>query len=172
MTRPSRIFLIGARGSGKTTVGRLLAERLSYGWCDVDVLLEERAGKTIRQIFEQEGEAGFREREAALLQEIAGWTDHVVATGGGIVLRPANRALLKRGTVIWLTAPAELLWQRMQGDASTAERRPNLGPGGLVEMKQVVSQRAPLYERCADGKFDTEGRTPAEVAEAILARLG
>src|SRR6516162_5971118 len=104
----SLLFLIGPRGSGKTTVARLLAQRIGWAWCDADELLEERAGKTIRQIFADEGEAAFRERESALLQEIALRQDHVIATGGGIVLSPANRELLRRGAVVWLTAAPQI----------------------------------------------------------------
>src|SRR5262249_22263441 len=84
---PSSIFLVGPRGSGKTTVARLLAEALGWAWLDADALLEERAGKSIRAVFEAEGEGGFRERESALLAELCGRQRHVVATGGGVVLR-------------------------------------------------------------------------------------
>jgi shikimate kinase len=163
------LFLIGARGTGKTTVGRLVAERLGWRFCDADVLLEERAGKTIRAIFETEGEAAFRDRESALLAEIAGRQDHVVATGGGVVLRAENRLCLARGDVVWLRAEPVVLWQRLQQDASTAERRPDLAQGGLAEIEEVLRIRAPLYERCADLAVDADTRTPDEVSSLILA---
>src|SRR5262245_59645952 len=125
------VFLVGPRGSGKTTVARLLAEALGWGWLDADALLEERAGRSVRAVFEDEGEAGFREREATLLAELCARRRHVVATGGGVVLRQANVALLRSsGTVVWLRADADTLWRRMQGDASTPERRPALAEGG------------------------------------------
>lgn len=165
----SPLFLIGARGTGKTTTARLVADRIAWNWCDADALLEERAGKTIRQIFAEEGEASFRDRESALLQEVAAFQDSVVATGGGVVLRAENRALLGRGVVVWLSAPADVLWRRLQHDATTLERRPNLGEGGLAEVAEVVRARTPLYEACADWRIETDGLTPEEVAERIVA---
>jgi shikimate kinase len=165
------LFLIGPRGSGKTTVARLLAERLGWSWCDTDTLLEGRAGKTIRQVFEQEGEAGFRDRESAILQEIATWCDHVIATGGGVVLRPDNRVLLRRGLVVWLRAAPEVLWQRMQTDATSLERRPNLNQGGLAEVEAVLHARASLYDACADYQIDTDLRSPEEIANQIIAEI-
>jgi shikimate kinase len=161
------LFLIGARGSGKTTVARLLAERLGRRFCDADALLEERAGATIRQIFADEGEAGFRDRESAVLNELAAGQDFVVATGGGVVLRPENRELLRQGAVVWLRARPEVLWHRLAGDSGTAEHRPNLAGGGLVEVEEVVHAREPLYTACADTVVDTDGRSPEECAEAI-----
>src|SRR5262245_15865615 len=89
------IFLIGYRAPGKTTVARLLAGRLGWDWVDADQLLEERHARTIRQIFAEEGEPGFREKEAALVEELCGRRRHVVAMGGGVVLRPENRARLR-----------------------------------------------------------------------------
>src|SRR4051812_32333065 len=104
------LFLVGPRGGGKSTVARLLAERLGWAWADADVLLERRAGMTIREVFEREGEAGFRDREAAVLRELCGLRDHVIATGGGVVLREENRDAMRRaGDVIYLTADPETL---------------------------------------------------------------
>src|SRR5947209_6786761 len=142
------LFLIGARGSGKTAVAQILAQRLQCAACDADALLEVRAGKTIRQIFAEEGEAGFRERESAMLREIADRRNHVIATGGGVVLRPENRELLRRGRVVWLHAAPAVLWQRMQADATTAERRPNLAEGGIAEVEALLRARIALYEGC------------------------
>ncbi len=165
------LFLIGARGTGKTTIARLLAERIGWAWCDADVLLEQRAGKTIRQVFADEGEAGFRDRESALLAELARGRDCIIATGGGIVLRPENRDRLRRGHVVWLTAPPAVLWQRLQSGAATAERRPNLAQGGLAEVEAIVQTRGPLYEACADHRVETHTCSPAEAAERIAAWL-
>ena len=89
------IALVGPRGSGKTTVARLLAGRLGWGWVDADDELERRAGRSVRRVFAEEGEAGFRELEAAVLRELCGLRRHVLATGGGAVLREDNRALLR-----------------------------------------------------------------------------
>src|SRR5262245_14443378 len=108
------LFLIGYRGSGKSAVARALSRRWNCACIDADEELERRAGKTIRQIFQDDGEADFRDRESAVLADLARRHDVVVATGGGVVLRPENRKLLRRGRVVWLTAPAETLWRRMQ----------------------------------------------------------
>jgi len=167
-----RIFLIGPRGSGKTTVARLLAERLGWAWVDADDVLEARHGKSVRAIFAEEGEAGFRDREAAVLAELCRRERHVLATGGGVVLREANRELLRRSArVVWLTADAETLWGRLRADASTAERRPALAGGGLEEVVEVLRAREPLYRACADLTVETAGLSPMAVAEEILRRL-
>jgi shikimate kinase len=167
------IFLVGYRCTGKTTVARLLAERLGWNWLDADALLEEQAGRTIRALFADEGEAEFRRRESAVLADLCRCQRHVIATGGGVVLSPENRARLREaGTVIWLTADAETIWQRLQADVSTAERRPALTVGGLAEIQQLLQVREPLYRACAGWSVDTAGRPPEEVAERILSALG
>ena len=115
------VALIGYRGAGKSTVARLLAERLGWAWVDADVELEQRAGCAIRALFEGEGEAGFRRREAALLAELCERPRLVLATGGGVILREDNRALLRRKAwVVWLTADAETLWRRLESDPASA----------------------------------------------------
>jgi shikimate kinase len=169
---PGNIFLIGYRGTGKTTVARLLAGRLDWDCVDADALLEATAGRTIRQIFAAEGEDGFRDRESAVLEEICRKTKQVVATGGGVVLRPENRDRLKlAGYVVWLSADSQTLWQRLQLDAATAERRPNLTSGGLEEIQELLAKREPLYRHCADLAVDTGSRTPEEVAAIIWREL-
>jgi shikimate kinase len=169
----SLICLIGPRGSGKTTVARLLAERLGWSWVDADEVLEARHGKSVRAVFADEGEAGFRDKEAAVLADLCGRERHVIATGGGVVLREANRELLRRSArVVWLTADAETLWERLSADASTADRRPALAGGGLGEIVEVLRARAPLYRACADLTIETAGRTPHAVVEEILRQIG
>jgi shikimate kinase len=166
---PSSLFLIGPRGSGKTTVARLLAERLGWAWVDADDVLERRAGRSVREVFAAEGEAGFREREAAVVAELCGLERHVIATGGGVVLREENRKQLhEAGRVVWLTADPETLWQRMQNDPSTSERRPALRSGGREEVAEVLRVRESLYRACADFAVETAGKTPAEIVEEIL----
>ena len=164
------LFLIGPRGSGKTTVARLLAERLGWEWLDADDVLEARHGKSIRAIFAEEGEAGFRDKESAVLAELCGRRGCVVSTGGGVVVREANRALLRAsGRVVWLTADAETLWRRLQDDDRTGDRRPPLTVGGREEVEEVLRVREPWYRECAHRTVRTEGRPPAAVADEIAA---
>jgi shikimate kinase len=169
MTEPP-IFLIGYRGCGKSTVARLLAEHLGWKWVDADEILEARHGRSIREIFATEGEAGFRAKENAILEELCGLREHVIASGGGVILRPENRALLRRsGWVVWLTADAATLWRRLQADATTGHRRPALTHGGSEEVEELLKVREPHYACCAHATVDTVGRGPEEVAAAVLA---
>ena len=164
------LFLIGFRGSGKSTVGRLVAERLGSDFLDADEVLDRNAGRTIREIFREEGEAGFRDRESAVLAAVCAGSPCVVATGGGAILREANRGLIKsRGFVAWLTAEPNSLWRRMQGDPTSADRRPPLAGGGLAEVEQMLAIRNPLYRECADVEIPVAMLSPEESANAILA---
>ena len=163
-----RIFLIGYRGTGKSTIARLLADKLGLEAIDADHELERRAGKTIRRIFAEDGEPAFRDLESALLAELGQRDGVVIATGGGVVLRPENRAILRTGRVVWLTAPAEVLWRRMCGDESTRERRPDLAQGGLGEVAELLRMREPLYRECAELTIDAE-QSPEAIVEAIRA---
>ena len=167
---PQNIILVGYRCTGKTTVGRLLAERLGGSCVDVDDRIEAVAGKTIAEIFAAEGEPGFRDREALALAELCSRTRHVIATGGGAILRKANRGILKEnGFVVWLTAAPETLWARMNTDPTTAARRPNLtATGGEEEVKTLLAAREPLYREVADFAVASDTLSPEAVADAIL----
>ncbi len=173
MAMPDRIFLVGPRGCGKTTVARLLAESVDLDSADADIDLQDVSGMSIQTIFEQEGEAGFRRRESEMLRLLVEGRSHfAIATGGGVVLLKENRDLMKAsGRVIWLTADVETLWQRISGDPATAEQRPVLTVGGREEVAQVVAAREPLYRAVADHVVDTTHRLPEEVAADILAWL-
>jgi shikimate kinase len=121
-------------------------------------------------MFAEEGETGFRDKEAALLAELTQGRRQVVATGGGVVVRAANRDRLRAtGRVVWLTADARTIGQRLQNDPTSAERRPILTVGGLSEIEELLRTREPWYRACADLTVDTTGRTPEEVAREILA---
>ncbi len=163
------LFLIGPRGSGKSTIARLLAQELSWNWLDADDELEKRYGQSIRALFAVEGEAGFREKESAVLAQLCRLPRHIIATGGGIVLREQNRTLLRSsGRIVWLSADVETLWQRVQTDRATAERRPPLTVGGRAEIEEIIHLREPLYRQCADYIIDTTGREPNDIAAEIL----
>ncbi|MBN9519442.1 shikimate kinase [bacterium] len=164
------ILLVGPRGSGKSTVGPALAAKLGWDFADADELVEATAGRTIAGIFAAEGEAGFRDREAAAVTDLCRRTNHIIATGGGAVLREANREILKRsGFVVWLTVPPELAFDRLRADPTTAARRPNLTPaGGVEELHTLIAAREPLYRAVADFVCDTAARSPDEAASAIL----
>ena len=172
MSWPRFVFLIGYRGAGKSTVARLLAERLGWDWVDTDEAIEASRGKTIREIFAIEGEHGFRTAESALLAEVCKSEHRVVATGGGLVLAEANRRLMgMAGRVVWLHADAATLWKRLQSDPTTVERRPPLAGGGLTEVKQILQAREPLYRECAHYLVSTADRTPMEAVDEVLAHL-
>jgi shikimate kinase len=167
---PTRLILIGYRGTGTTTVGRLLADRLRWDFADVDDHIEAAAGMSIADIFKAEGEAGFREREEAALRTLCERERLVLATGGGAVLRSANRDLLRAaGFVAWLTASPETVWKRLQGDPTTSGRRPNLTVGGgLDEIRALTAARHPLYREIADFVADADAPSPEAVADTIL----
>jgi shikimate kinase len=161
----NNIFLIGYRGTGKSTVAQLLARRLGWAALDADAVLEQKHGCTIARIFATEGEAGFRDKEEALLGELCSLERHVIATGGGVILRERNRQRLRAaGRVVLLTAAAAVIQERLQGDAGARERRPVLTVGGLAEIGQLLQVREPLYRACADYTVETTGLTPEEVA--------
>jgi 3-dehydroquinate dehydratase/shikimate dehydrogenase len=170
---PAALFLIGYRGTGKTTTAQLVALRLGWDWVDADVEVELRAGKSIAAIFADDGEPKFRDLESAVLAELAERKQTVVAAGGGVVMREANRAVLKRVPhVVWLRAAPEILYERIAQDHSTNARRPNLtAGGGLAEVTKLVAQREPWYRECSRLAIDTDERSPQQVADEIIARL-
>lgn len=171
---PARIWLIGPRGSGKTTLARLLAHRLGWDWLDADRVLEAQAGRTIRAIFESDGEPSFRDLESAVLGELARLERHVLATGGGVILRPENRELLhSTGTVVRLTAEVPVLVARLRADAETIEQRPSLTGRSAIdptEVAAIVTARETLYAATAHISLDTTGRS-VETLVDDLARI-
>ncbi len=171
MTGRANIVLIGARGTGKTTVGRALASHLGWVFADADDLVEATASKSIAEIFTTEGEPSFRDRESAALAELCTRPAHVIATGGGAVVRAANRQILREtGFVVWLVASPEAAWARLLADPTTATRRPNLtATGGVEEVRALIAAREPIYRETADFTVATDALSPEEVADAILA---
>ena len=170
---PYNLVLIGYRGTGKSTVARLLALKLGWDWVDVDVEIELRAGKSIAAIFVEDGEPMFRMVESQVLADLVRRDKTVLAAGGGAVIKEVNRVTLRTaGRVIWLKAAVATILARVGADQTTARRRPNLTTaGGEAEVVQLLSQREPFYRQCADLEIDTEGKTAAMVAAEILDRL-
>ena len=148
MNPSPNLFLIGPMGAGKSSVGRRLAERFGLPCIDLDAEIERRTGASVSTIFEIEGETGFRRRESDLLAEFTTRTGIVLATGGGAVLAPANRALLReRGFVVWLQASVEQQLQRLARD----RKRPLLdAPNRRERLEQMALERDPIYGELAD----------------------
>ncbi|MEX0678142.1 MAG: shikimate kinase [Pirellulales bacterium] len=167
------LVLIGLRGSGKTAVARIVAERLGWPHFDADAEIESRAGKSIAEIFAADGEAAFRDWEVQVVADLAASDAAVIALGGGAVMRPENRAAIAlRGRVVWLTASPETLWRRIEADRHSAARRPNLTPGGgITEIIATLDARGAIYRQCAHLVLDTEAKTPDQIADAILEQL-
>ncbi len=160
------IYLVGMMGAGKTTVGLRLARRLDRPFIDVDRELESRLGVDIPTVFDLEGEAGFRRRETALIDELTRQRGLVLATGGGAVLAAENReAMRQRGLVIFLKPTVAELWQRLRRD----RHRPLLQtPDPRGRIQQLLLEREPLYHEVADHVIQS-GRQPAEqIVELIV----
>lgn len=163
------IFLVGARGSGKSTVGPLVAKRLGWSFIDLDQRVEQEAGCSIAEIFSRDGEEGFRRRESAEVQKLKKAKHTVVSLGGGATLDASNLSLIRRtGRIIWLRAPAAVLWSRITKDPHTVSSRPNLTTkGGLAEMEAILAQREPHYLNIANQIIDVVTESPEHIAESI-----
>ena len=166
---PERIFLVGPMGAGKTTIGQNLARRLKMEFVDSDREIEARTGANIPLIFELEGEDGFRRRESAMIDELSQRDGIVLATGGGAVLRPENRACLKeRGCVIYLHATLEQLVDRTARDRN----RPLLQTADpRAKLEALMAERDPLYREVADIVLETGNATVRRVVSNLVKRL-
>lgn len=167
------ITLIGYRGTGKSTVATELARRLGWDSVDADAVIEQRAGRTIREIFDVGGEAEFRRLERDVMQELLRGSRMVIATGGGAILDEQTRQKLPTaGPSVWLRASIDTILDRLAADRLTGERRPNLtASGGRTEVEGLLAARTPLYRACADIAVDTDGRTVTAIAEEIIGSL-
>ncbi len=161
----ANIILVGFMGTGKTTTGRSAAIQLGWRFVDTDHLIERRIGKSVRALFESEGEAAFRKLESDLCAEMASWEHTVVATGGGILLDPVNRERLQAaGLVICLTASVEQIASRLEYDSN----RPLLKGADRVErIAGLLETRQAIYETVTH-RIETNGQTPAAVAEKVI----
>ena len=165
------LFLIGYRGSGKSTVGRGLSDALQRALIDTDKQIEASAGREIKLIFEQDGEAGFRDLEEATVKEASeSETAAIVSLGGGAILREANRELIRRhGKCVWLRGSADSLFARISGDPSSLTSRPDLSDrGGFEEVVEMLKTREPFYADLADLAVDTDEKAPDELVSEIV----
>ena len=164
-----RIFLVGPPGVGKSTVGRHLAAKLGMPFFDLDGVIEERAGANIPWIFDVEGELGFRDRETQVVRDLVSQDNIVVATGGGVVLRPENRAMLsKNSAVVYLTASLSALVDRTSGN----KKRPLLaGKDTRQVLQKLMAQRAPFYAEIADITVASSGGSPKKLAGLIAEKV-
>jgi len=166
----TNIALIGFMGAGKTAVGQLLAKKLGRKFIELDSLIEQKAGKSIPEIFKQDGEIAFRELEIEVTKETADKKNLVIACGGGMVLNKINIDRLKRESVIvYLTASLRVILKRTLTDGET---RPLLNvPDKTSEIRELLRFRKPFYERAADVKIDTSKLDTNAVAEQIIEKL-
>ncbi len=165
------IYLTGYRGSGKTSVGKLLGKKLARPVIDLDDRIEETASRSIREIFETEGEVGFRDRETAALRVVISEMPSVVSLGGGAILRAENRRLIAAtGFCIWLKADADTVLQRLHCDATTAQRRPALTAlPPRLEIVSLLAAREPIYAMVSNVAIDVMGKQILEITnEAIM----
>lgn len=169
MSKPQNIFLIGPMGAGKSTIGHYLADALGFTFYDSDHEIEKRAGATISWVFDVEGEVEFRKREEQVIADLTNLPNIILATGGGAILSPRNRAVLAaRGVVIYLQVSIANQVRRLQH----SHDRPLLKSADPAKvLTSLQKQREPLYQELADHAFDTNELNARAVAQAILTRL-
>jgi shikimate kinase len=161
------IVLIGYRGTGKSHVGRLLAEKLSFPYVSIDKAIVLRAGLSIPEIVERYGWPGFRDRESLEVKEMAVWDSIIIDTGGGVIERTENVELLRgNGCIVWLKASVETVVSRIKGN----DERPALTAGKTFteEVAEVLERRTPLYRAAAMYEIDTDALEPGEIADMII----
>lgn len=169
MKSSSNVFLVGPMGAGKSTIGRLLAADLRLDFKDTDKEIEDRSGVDIPWIFDMEGEAGFRDREAAMLDELTRLDKVLLATGGGVIINAENRrAMASRGRVVYLVTSIDEQVRRTARD----KKRPLLNSEDPRKvLTDLMGVRHPLYEEIADYVIDTDGRSPKSVAQELVRML-
>jgi shikimate kinase len=167
------ITLVGYRGSGKSSVAPALAARLGWHSVDADSEIERRSGCTIREIFREQGEPGFRRIERDVISDLLTRRHVVLAAGGGAVLSPETRRhMTSAGPVIWLQASVETILERVRADSASGERRPSLTDGDpRTEVESLLAVREPLYREVATIAISTDDRPLKEIVDEIVARL-
>jgi shikimate kinase len=163
------IFLVGYRGSGKSTVGRHLAALLHRPLVDTDSQIQERAGRPIAEIFRLDGEEAFRNLESEAIHDIPREPDLVVALGGGAVLRETNRMHIRNmGRVVWLKTDPHQLAKRIAADANQGSVRPSLtGEDPSLEVSKVLAIREPIYRSVCDWELESTNQSPEQLAQLI-----
>ena len=168
LLRGANLYLIGMMGAGKSTLGRLMAERLGYRFFDTDAVVEQAAGQTIADIFATAGEASFRDTESQVLEQLSPYTRLVVSTGGGIVLRQQNWWHLRQGVVVWVDTPLEELQRRLQRD----QRRPLLRrPDWQQYLADLLVERRSRYAEADIQLAIHSGESAAEACDHLVDRL-
>jgi shikimate kinase len=167
------IVLIGYRGTGKTSVGMALSERLGKGFCDTDVYIEKKAKRPISDMVEREGWAFFRAKEREAIREVSQFKDCVIAAGGGAVLDAENvENLKKNGFVVLLEATTQTILERMRLDEKTEQQRPSLTGRDLYEeIEEVLELRRPIYQKAMDFSVDTTSKRIDQVLDEIVRKL-
>jgi shikimate kinase len=162
------LYLIGMMGCGKTTIGKLLAQKLGYYFFDTDDLIVKASGRTISDLFEKEGEDVFRELETQVLSEVSAYKNLVIATGGGIVIRPKNWSYLHHGVILWLDVPVAELYHRLKEDNT----RPLLqDPDPLEKLKTIWQTRESLYKQADVRLTINQGETPEMSAQSAIVEI-
>lgn len=167
------IVLIGYRCSGKTAVGKILAGQLRKQFLDTDVLIEQNTGSSIETIISREGWDGFRDIEKRVIEEASRKDNAIIATGGGVVMDEENVENLKRnGWIVWLNGKAQVLKERMDKEQRSGVIRPSLtGLDPLEEIKEVLRERTPLYDKACNFRVDASKLSLREVADVIIKEL-
>lgn len=167
------LVLIGFRGTGKTTVGKLLSQLTGMKFIDTDELIEKKAGLSIQEIVSRAGWPAFRQMEKKIIKEIASGDQQIIAAGGGAVLDEENvQALKENSLIIWLKANLQVISARLASDAQTSSQRPTLtGKGTLAEIEEVLSHREKIYAQIAALEIDTSNLNAEMVAKKILKSL-
>ncbi len=166
MLKGTNIFLIGMMGAGKSTVGKLLAQKVGHNFFDTDTLIEQCVSKSILEIFAEHGEDTFRDLEQQVLAQVSAHTRLVVATGGGIVMRSLNWSHLHDGIVIWIDVPVEILHDRLK---SASEQRPLLQTENpLQRLNELYAQRRDRYAQADISIMVSENETPETVCDRLI----
>jgi shikimate kinase len=162
------LYLVGMMGVGKTTVGKLLAQEIGYRFLDTDEVIIKAAGKSINEIFAENGEAEFRQLESDILGQVCAYTKLVIATGGGIVMEQHNWGYLRHGLIVWLDAPIEIILKRLAEDNT----RPLLQDSDIeTKLRSLLEKRQSLYSQADLHITISDTETPEEIATGILAKI-